>query len=411
MEGEIVISSGRIVKVCKQFQGTGERIVDARHKVVLPGLIDVHVHLRDLNQTYKEDYYTGTCAAAAGGITTVLDMPNTIPRTDSAEVIKMKKRIAGRKSVVNVGFYALFPHKPEEVKEIIHEGIIAFKVYPEILREKSSLLRSFFEAAALNRKPVAVHPELPVEETYNSPRSFLQLHSSYIETTAALLYIEMAIKTSCQLHLCHITSKSTIEIVKKMKLFFPHFSCEVTPHHLLLSQEALEKKGSLLKVLPPLRSNEDIKALWTALNDGTIDVLASDHAPHLKDEKEARLNEAAPGFPGLETTLPLMLTQLNKGRITLQKLVEVFSENPSRLFRIENKGRIEEGYDADLTIIDLKKKDKIKPEKFYSKAKYSPFEGWKTKGKPEITIVNGVIVMEHGEIVAPQGTGKVLEVM
>ncbi|MBS7247387.1 MAG: dihydroorotase family protein [Candidatus Jordarchaeales archaeon] len=408
-EGEIVISSGKIIKLCKSFQGHGEKTINAYHKIVLPGLIDVHVHLRDLNQAYKEDYYTGTCAAAAGGITTVLDMPNTIPQTNSVKVIKMKKRIASQKAVVNIGFFSLFPHNLSSLKEIVNEGIVALKLYPKDI-ELSLSLRALFEAAATNNKPVAVHPELPLPETYTSPRQFLQLHTSFVELIAALMHTEIAAKSSCQLHLCHITSKFTVEAIKKMKLFHPLLSCEVTPHHLLLTQEALEKKGSSLKVLPPLRSKEDLEALWKALNQGIIDVVASDHAPHQKDEKEASFHEAAPGFPGLETTLPLMLTQLNKGRMTLQRLVEVLSEKPAQIFKIKNKGKIDEGYDADLTIIEPKKKDKIKPEKFYSKAKQTPFEGWKTKGKPEITITNGVIVMEQGEITAPQGTGKVIEI-
>ncbi|MBS7287203.1 MAG: dihydroorotase family protein [Candidatus Freyarchaeota archaeon] len=409
-EGEIVISSGKIIKLCKSFQGRGEKIINASRKIVLPGLIDVHVHLRDLNQAYKEDYYTGTCAAAAGGVTTVLDMPNTNPRTNSAKIIKMKKHIASKKAVVNVGFFSLFPNKPDDIRELAREGVVAFKVYPEDLRETSSSLHIFFEAAAANRKLVAAHPELPLQETYTSPHQFLQLHTSFVETIAALTYTEPAIKTNCQLHLCHITSEFTVEIVKKMKTCFPLLSCEVTPHHLLLTQDALEKEGSPLKVLPPLRSKRDIKALWKAINQGIIDVVASDHAPHQKAEKEIPFCEAASGFPGLETTLPLMLTQLNKGRITLQRLVDAFSERPAQIFRITNKGKVDEGYDADLTIIEPKKIDKIKPENFHSKAKLSPFEGWKTKGKPEITIVNGIVVMEQGEIVAPQGTGRIIEI-
>jgi len=408
-EGEIIISSGKIIKLCKNFQGYGEKTINAHHKIVLPGLIDAHVHLRDLNQAYKEDYYTGTCAAAAGGITTVLDMPNTIPQTNSVEVIKMKKCIASQKAVVNVGFFSLFPRKLIDLEEIANEGIVAFKLYPQDMEEFLPL-NSLFEATAKIQKPVAIHPELPLSETYTSPRQFLQLHTSFTELIATLMHVETAIKTRCQLHLCHITSKFTVEAVKRMKACFPLLSCEVTPHHLLLTKDALERKGSTLKVLPPLRGKEDIDSLWNALNKGIIDIITSDHAPHQKDEKEAPFQEAAPGFPGLETTLPLMLTQLNKGRITLQRLVEVFSEKPAQIFKIKNKGKIDEGYDADLTIIDPKKKDKIKPENFYSKAKQTPFEGWKTKGKPEMTILNGVIAMEQGEITAPQGTGKIIEI-
>ncbi len=409
-EGEIVIDSGKIVKLCKSFQGKCEKIINASQKIVLPGLIDAHVHLRDLKEFYKEDYYTGTCAAAAGGFTTVLDMPNTNPKTNSAKIIKLKKKLANRKAIVNVGFFSLFPSQPSEVEKIVKEGIIAFKVYPDNLRELSTSIIELFKVANAQRKPVAVHPELPIHEPCNSLKQFLRTHSPDMELIASLMYLELAAKTDCQLHICHISSEQTVNTIKKAKRLLPSLSCEVTPHHLLLTQEILKQKGSFLKVLPPLRTKRDIEALWVALNQGIIDIIASDHAPHLKSEKNAEFLEAPPGFPGLETTLPLMLTQLNKGRITLQRIVEILSQKPAEIFHLKNKGKIEEGYDADVTLIHLKRKDKIKSEKFHTKAKYTPFEGWKIIGKAEITIVNGRIVMEQGEITAPKGTGKIIEI-
>ncbi|MHA1711554.1 MAG: dihydroorotase [Candidatus Freyarchaeota archaeon] len=410
VKGNIAVRSGKIVKL---FRGscteTAERVINAENRVVLPGLIDVHVHLRDLEQSYKEDYHTGTCAAAAGGITTVLDMPNTRPKTDSAEVLKFKKKLAQGKAMVNVGFFSLFPSRIDEIPKIIEEGAVAFKVYPQDPESwLTGSLPDRLKSASKFGKPVAVHPEEKVKDEYNTIQQFLQVHSINIEFSAVIRYTLAAERAQCHLHLCHITSKRTVEYIRTLKASYPRVSCEVTPHHLLLTRKHIEEKGALLKVLPPLRENEDLESLWLALNQGIIDVIASDHAPHQKSEKEKSISDASPGFPGLETTLSLMLTQVNAGRISLKRLVEVLSENPAKIFKIKSKGKIEEGYDADLTIIDLKAKGKINPDSFYSKAKYSPFEGWTVKGKPITTIVNGVVVMEHGEIIAPKGVGSVL---
>lgn len=422
--GGLAVREGKIVKLTKDPESLrADRTVDAQGLLLLPGLIDSHVHLRDMKLSYKEDFYTGTCAAAAGGITTVIDMPNTVPRTSSLKALRQKKEVAAKKIVVNVAFYAGFPEKPSEVDLMAKEGIVGFKVYPHDPQEKIKLENMektllYFEAAVRNNLPVAVHPDDPraIEklrselEKQKLPdiKIFLGSHPAESERRAIAIFAELGIKTGCHVHICHVSSLESIAIIGEERSKGAKLTCEVTPHHLLLTKEEVKNKGAFAKVLPPLRTLNDNITLWAAVLEGVINTLASDHAPHSVEEKEKNFLEAPPGFPGLETILPLMLTRVAHGDLRLEKLVELTSSSPAEIFRLRDKGKLMEGYDADMVLVDLKEKWRIDPEKFFSKAKFSPFEGWRVVGKVRTTFVNGRLVMADDEILVPRGSGRIL---
>ncbi|MBS7278516.1 MAG: dihydroorotase family protein [Candidatus Freyarchaeota archaeon] len=426
ISGGLAVKEGKIHKFLKEPELLrSDKTIDAKGHLLLPGIIDPHVHLRDLQLSYKEDFYTGTCAAATGGITTVLDMPNTIPRTSSLKALREKKREAEKKIVVNVAFYAGFPKDINEVKQIAEQGIAGFKIYPhdpmeEINFQDEKQICAYFRAAAENNLPVLVHPDnLETIKTLQSELEkqkrpdievFLGSHPATSEAKAITRYSDLGVKTGCRLHICHVSSSESVVAIKGALEKGARLTCEVTPHHLLLTSEEIRRQGALAKVLPPLRSRDDNVALWAAVLDGVINVIASDHAPHSLSEKEKPFPEAPSGFPGLETLLPLMLTKVARGDLRLEKLVDLTSRSPAKIFKLENKGMLLEGYDADMVLVDLKEKWRISPEKFHSKSKFSPFKNWNVVGKVRMTFIKGVCVMSDEEILVPRGFGKVINV-
>ncbi|MEM2144827.1 MAG: dihydroorotase family protein [Candidatus Jordarchaeaceae archaeon] len=424
--GGIAVEKGKIVKLSKEPDlPRADEVIDAKGFLLLPGLIDSHVHLRDMELSYKEDFYTGTCAAAAGGVTTVIDMPNTVPRTTSLKALREKKQEAQKKIVTNLAFYAGFPLNLNEVEKISKEGIVGFKIYPhdpleEINWSNEEQALSYFEAAAKNKLPVAIHPD--DLETIRNLQSklgqknlsnievFLESHPAATEKKAIIKFAAMAIKTKCHLHICHISSTESLTSIKEVQSRGAKVTCEVTPHHLLLTEEDIKKHNTYAKVLPPLRTKKDNTALWAAILDGTINILASDHAPHSISEKEKPFPEAPSGFPGLETMFPLMFTKVAHGDLRLEKLVELTSLSPAKIFKLENKGMLLEGYDADMVLVDPKEKWKINPEKFYSKSKFSPFKDWKVVGKAKMTFVKGSCIMSDEQIIGSRGTGSIIKI-
>lgn len=424
--GGLAVDKGKIVKLSKEPElPRADEAIDAKGFLLLPGLIDSHVHLRDMELSYKEDFYTGTCAAAAGGITTVIDMPNTVPRTSSLKALREKKQEAKKKIVINLAFYAGFPSRLGEVERMSKEGIVGFKVYShdpleEIDWNNEEQALSYFEAATKNNLPVAIHPDdLETIKNLESDLKqkklsdievFLHSHPATTEKKAIIKFAEMGIKTSCRLHICHISSMKSLTAIKEEQNRGAVLTCETTPHHLLLTEEDMRVHNTFAKVLPPLRTQEDNTALWAALLDGRINTLASDHAPHSILEKQKPFPEAPSGFPGLETMLPLMLTKVAHGDFRLEKLVELTSSSPARIFKLENKGMLREGYDADMVLVDPEEKWKIDPEKFYSESKFSPFSGWKVVGKAKMTFAKGSCIMADEQIIASKGSGSIVNI-
>ncbi len=398
--------------------------IDLKNNVVLPGLIDVHVHLRDQGKSYKEDFLTGTSAAAAGGFSTVIDMPNNEPVTMSVATLRDRIAVSERKILVNVGFRAEFPCDPSEIEKIVNEGAIGFKLFMAEqvggldLTSDEALLEAFKTLASLGVS-VAVHAEdmgtlKNVEETlkkgkHNDVPAFLKAHSPDVELEAVKRVLGLVKESRVRLHFCHVTTREAMEEIVEGKKLGMRVSCEATPHNLLLSINDLKRIGALSVTMPPVRSEEHVEALWDGVRQGWIDMLASDHAPHTLREKEAEsIWDVKVGIPGLETTLPLMLTQVNRGRLSIGDVVRLMAEKPSQVFEFAGKGHLTEGEDADLTVIDIHAKFRIDPSKFLSKAKYSPFEGRAVEGKPAKTLVAGQLVMEDGEIVAKPGIGKIV---
>jgi dihydroorotase len=425
IEAGVAVDDGRILKIAKETNlPQASTRLNIKGQMVLPGLIDPHVHLRDQQLAYKEDFFSGTAAAAAGGVTLTIDMPNNKPVTMSTESLKERMKLAETRAVVNVAFHSAFPKTLEEMSQIAKQGAVAFKLYLSQkiggldIEDDDAVMHAFSRAGEM-KVPVAVHAE-DREILENVKREmqqaehgdlevYLKVHSPEAELKAIQRTIKLAKKTSVHIHFCHVSSAEGLKAILTTKNRGFPITCEATPHHLLLSSKHLKRWKTMTLADPPLRAEEDVKALWTAFKQGLIDALASDHAPHTIEEKKSEfIWNVKPGIPGLETMFPLLLTQVNEGRLTLASLIRASSKKPAEIFHIKDRGSLAEGFCADFVVVDMKQKYRIDSSKFHSKARYSPFDGWIVKGRPTKTFVNGRLVMDDGEIVAKPGTGQII---
>jgi dihydroorotase (multifunctional complex type) len=421
----IAIEEGKIEKIGRETQmPSADEKVNLHGLLVLPGLIDEHVHLRDEGKAYKEDFASGTAAAAAGGFSTVLDMPNNEPVTMSVATLRNRRGIAARRTFVNVGFYSEFPKKIFDIASIVEEGAVGFKFFMGCqiggldLDDDQAMRDAFKEVAQLN-VPIAVHAEDKTLLTANeeklkmakktSPAAFLSAHSETVEQKAIRRLLKLSEPSGVRLHFCHVTSEEGLNAVAEAKKSGRKVTCEVTPNHLSLNSGDVARLGQMLIMAPPLRSKTQQEALWKGVETSTIDTIGSDHAPHALKEKSAEsVWDVKVGVPGLETTLPIMLTHVKKDKLTLAQVVGLLAEKPAEIFGLKDRGVLESGKNADLTIVDYNAKFKIDASKFKSKAKYSPFDGWEVVGKPVKTYVGGLLVFDEGEIVAKAGSGSVV---
>jgi len=425
VEAGVAIDQGRIVRVAKETNlPPASARLNMNGCLVLPGLIDSHVHLRDQQLAYREDFTTGTAAAAVGGVTTVIDMPNNRPVTMSFEALRERMQLAEKRILVNVAFNSAFPNRKEEIHRIVREGAVGFKLY--LLQQIGGMnidddnaLQDAFFAVAETKVPVAVHAEdratLEAAEKSmrdagrNDAEAFLEAHPAKAEVKAIQRVAELAKSSSAHSHICHVSSAIGLDTALKAKKVNLNITCEVTPHHLLLTSRYMKKHGNMALMLPPLRTQADSEALWKALKKGLIDTVASDHAPHSLEEKSAQLIwDVKPGIAGLETMLPLMLNEVNRGRLTVNELVRLMSEKPAEIFHLRDRGSLSEGNMADIVVVDINREHKINASSFHSKAKFSPFDGWKVRGKLMETFVNGQLVMDDGEIVAKPSSGQII---
>ena len=374
------------------------KIIDVEKKLIMPGVIDVHTHMREPGITYKEDFRTGSKACAKGGITTFYDMPNTVPATTDLENLLNKRELAGKKSIVNFGihFGGSKNNNINEIKKVLEKKeantvkIFMNVTTGEMLIEDDEILKEVFQ----NSELVLVHAE-----------------NEMIDKA-----IELNQKYGKGLYVCHIPSeeelKKVIEAKKNNKLNnekHPIFA-EVTPHHLFLNEEireSSERNKMLLRMKPELRKKSDNEFLWKALNEGLIDTIGTDHAPHLIEEK---MEKVTFGMPGVETSLALMLTAYNEGRIELPAIQKLMCENPAEIMKIAGRGKLKEGYYADVIVVDTEKEwiagvdDTLE-----SKCGWTPYENWKLKGKNIMTVVNGEIIYENGKINENVKKGKSVE--
>ena len=409
--GSILIEEGRIKRIARSISNGGIETIDGSGLKALPGLIDVHVHLRDMRLAHKEDFATGTAAAAAGGFTTVLDMPNTVPATDSASHLFEKQTVAAQKIYVNTGFHAAAVSNSHDLEGLA--GAFSFKLYlPKPMSpfdvQNDQVIEKMMRAAARVETPVTVHAEdLTAGENTSKGDGFEELakaRSSILETHAVDRLLPIQKKARCSVHYCHLTLPASLAKINATS----RSTSEVTPHHLLLSKKLLSRIGWKAWMVPPLRSEQTRRSLLDSTLTGLASVIASDHAPHTIKEKDQSASKSPPGVPGLETTLPLILTLVNRQQMNLSLLVRLLSENPARIFGLKSKAKLWKGADGDLVLIDLKKKSRIDSSKFFSKAKFSPFDGFKTQGAVHSTIVGGRLVYKEAEIVTREGSGFVL---
>jgi len=425
VEAGVAIDHGRIVRVAKETNlPPASTKLNMKGCLVLPGLIDSHVHLRDQQLAYREDFTTGTAAAAAGGVTTVVDMPNNRPVTMSSEALRERMQLAEKRILVNVAFNSAFPNRIEEIRRIVNEGAVGFKLYllqqiGGINIDDDNALQDAFDAIAETKVPIAVHAEdratlEKVEKSMrdsgrNDAEAFLEAHPASAEVKAIQRVSRLMKNSGAHVHVCHVSSAAGLDAVLTARKVGLSITCEVTPHHLLLTSQNAKKQGNVALMLPPLRTRVDAEALWKALKKGLIDTVASDHAPHSVEEKSAQsIWDVKPGIAGLETMLPLMLNEVNRGRLSVNELVRLMSEKPAEIFHLRGRGSLNNGCMADIVVVDINREHKIDASRFYSKAKFSPFDGWKVRGKPVKTFVNGQLVMDEGEIVAKPGTGRVI---
>lgn len=412
---EIAIDNGKITKVGKIIDAKDvDGMINAKYALVLPGAIDVHVHFRDPGMTKKEDWYTGSCAAAAGGVTTVIDHPNTIPPTIDPDSFKKKQKEA-KKSIIDYGINAGVTHNLKHLKSLWELGATAFgeifmaestgtlNVNDRTLEEALGIIGTLGAVACIHAEDEETRKRfVHILKGASQPESHSKSRPPLSEKIAVQKAIKMAGNTN--LHFCHISAGESLETLKKEKTNNKNITCEVAPHHLFLSTKDYKRLGTLGKMNPPLRDYQSQQRLWEGLNDGTIDIIASDHAPHLEHEKMTDIWSAPAGVPGVETMMPLMLLAVKRNLITLKRLLEVTCVTPAKLMGLP-KGVIAKGYDADLVITG--EPQEIRKEKMHSKAGWTPYNGMQGIF-PKMTLSRGEIVAEDGEIIVKRGRGKVI---
>lgn len=411
---DLLIENGKILQILdpgKSFKSFQE--VDCTGKMILPGLIDAHVHLREPGHGYKEDWMTGSKAACAGGVTTVLDMPNNTPPICSLKDLEAKRKLIKGRSYVNYGLYMAFNgSNVAEINKV--KNIPGVKFYAcdstgnlGVTDEKK--VKELFEKS---EKMIVVHAE-DHEIVSKNAEAYLSefgdrkidpaVHSKIRSREAALSAVkkvcELAVKSKVPVHIAHVSTEDELEVINKYKNDGVIITCEVAPHHLILSDDDYEFLGNFIKVNPPVRERSDIFALWKALKFGEIDIIATDHAPHTLVEKEQDYREAPSGVPELDTWLAIMLNTVNSEGMDLPEVVRLCCEGPARIFGIKNKGKIEEGYDADLVVVDMDLEKKVENGKLFTKCGWSPYDGSVFKGWGVMTLVNGEIVFKDGKIV------------
>lgn len=380
---DILIENEKIVKISENIQEETSQVIDAEGKWVIPGVVDVHCHMRDPGLSHKEDFTTGSMACARGGVTTFIDMPNTIPAVTTADILRDKKAMMSGKSYVDYGFNfgGSRNDNSEEKKQIIDE-VASTKIFlnmstGDMLITEDKVIENIFRES----KIISVHAE---EEMVAKA-------------------IELCEKYNKPLYLCHLSKASEAKMLKEAKARGLKVYGEVTPHHLFLNVDdvnADERSSMLLRMKPELKTKEDNEELWKALADGTIDAIGTDHAPHLIEEKLAKLTF---GIPGVENSLEMMLKGVDEGKISMERLIEVMCTRPAEIFNIKNKGKIEVGYDADLVIIDRDDKSEIKNDKVITKANWTPYEKFNRGGRVITTILRGQIIYSNKEFYGRYG--------
>lgn len=407
---DLLLEKGKIVDIKTKIKNDGAKVIDASRLVIAPGFIDMHVHLRDPGQEEKETIATGSLAAAKGGFTSIACMPNTHPVNDSRGVTEYILSEANKKAVVNI-FPVASITKGQKGKELtdmadlIDAGAIAFSDDGHPVENSDTMRRALEYAKILNTliidhcEDTNLSGQGVMNEGYYSYLYGLRGIPGSSEEIMVARDIILAEKAEARIHIAHLSVKGAVGIVKEAKKKKVKVTAEVTPHHLFLNDSCIETYNTNLKMNPPLRSKEDAQALIKGIQEGVVDVLATDHAPHTPDEKDLEFDQAPFGINGLETAVSLFLDRLvDKKIISLKRFIEMISTSPALILGLDNKGKICVGADADLTLLDLHKEIIIDVDTFKSKSRNNPFQGWKLKGMPVITIVGGKIAYSSSSI-------------
>lgn len=394
-----------IDRIAGAIDAQSEESLDAAGHLLLPGIIDPQVHFREPGGEHKEDLHTGSCAAVKGGVTTYLDMPNTAPALISQAALDDKLARAASRSVANYGFFiGATPSNLDEINTA--EPVCGIKVFMgsstgDLLVDRADDLERIF---ANGDRLIAVHAEdqarISERERRWAGATLPATHSKIRDVECARLATERALDLSRsyqrRLHILHLSTAAEIELLRQDKP--PWVTAEVIPNHLFLTEGDYERLGTLVQMNPPIRSKQDAAALWAALRAGIIDFVATDHAPHTLAEKQRPYPDAPSGMPGVETSLPLMLTEMASNRCTLAQIQQWMCSGAARAYGIANKGAIQEGWDADLTLVDMDAYRPVRHRDMFTRVRWSPYDGRELTGWPVVTVVGGRIVYDHGHI-------------
>ena len=403
---DIAIKGSKIIKIGK-IDNEAKEIFDAKELIVLPGCIDTQTHFREPGSTDTEDLHSGSRAAIAGGITSVFEMPNTNPPTSNKLEFKKKLDLAKNRMYCNYAFY--FGATPDNATELENlkdlEGCCGIKLFAgsstgNLLVQHEEDIEKVFKSSS---KVVSVHSE--DEEILNINKKLIKdgdVHSHPIwrseecAISSTRRIVKIAERYKKKAHIFHVTTKQEIDFLSQHK---GNITFEITPQHLTIyAPNCYDELGTYAQMNPPIRDKSHYDRLWYGVKNNLNDTIGSDHAPHLKKNKDKSYPNSPSGMPGVQTLMPVMLNHVNNGKLSLEQLMNSVCENPAKIFGIKNKGFIKEGFDADFTIIDLNKIIEIKNEKIESKCGWSPFHGYKFKGTPVATIINGEIKMKDGMI-------------
>jgi len=425
IEASVAIKDGRIVAVGDDaIMPPAAETLDARGLHVLPGAIDDHVHFRDPGYPNKEDFASGTAAAAFGGVTTVFDMPNTIPPTGTPDILADKLKMAAGKAHVDFGLYALLgedtiEHVPELAKSAIGFKLYMGNTFGKIASPSTGAMLEAFEVVAATGKRVSLHAEtnsiMERRETRmrqagrTDPLAHIASRPAVVAVEAVSRAAILAEWTGARIHILHISSAEELRPLREAKARGVDITGETCPHYVLLSTDDYARFAGVIRVNPPVREARNQQALWDAIADGTIDVIATDHAPHSPEEKTRNdIWTVDCGFPGVETQMPLMLTEVNAGRFSISDYVRWSAANVAKLWGLyPRKGVIQPGADADIAVVDLAREWTIDDAKLQSLSRITPFHGRRVKGLPLHTLVRGRFVMKDRQLVSgTRGWGR-----
>ena len=412
---DITVSGGKIKSIGKADLNN-HKVYDAENKIVLPGIIDTQVHFREPGSTDAEDLESGSRAAVLGGVTSLFEMPNTNPPT--ANLVEFEKKLKAAKNRMHSNYAFYFGATPSNTDQLAQlknvEGCCGVKLFAgsstgNLLVDKEADIEKVISSSD---RVVSIHSE--DEDIIKLRKKFIRkgdVHSHHewrnveCAMSSTRRVVKIAERYNKKIHVLHVTTKDEVDFLAMHK---KNVTFETTPQHLTLyAPDCYDKLGTYAQMNPPLRGKEHYDRLWTAIKNNIVDVLGSDHAPHLKANKDKEYPDSPSGMPGVQTIFPVMIDHVNNGKLTLNQLINLMCENPCRIFGIKNKGFIKEGFDADLTIVDMKKEVIIKDEMIASKCGWTPFNNYKVKGFPVGTIVNGILVMSDGKILV-ESKGKPL---